>query len=78
MDAGTLAAVLTAWNQGVLAQAFGLGRKAVAADAALVDHWRGPVDDLLAELRERRGWAAVEAYRYLRTLRQALDSPRSL
>ncbi len=56
----------------MLAQAYGLGEREVAADAALVAHWCGPTDDLLAALRERRGWAAAAAYRYLRTLRRAL------
>jgi hypothetical protein len=64
--------VLSTWNRDVLAQAFGLGHKEVGLDAALVVGWHGPVDDLLSELRTRHGWAAVDAYRYLRTLRHAL------
>lgn len=64
--------MLTSWDRGVVAQAYGLGEREVTADAALVAQWRGPTDDLLAALRERHGWAAAAAYRYLRTLRRAL------
>jgi len=64
--------VLTSWDRGVVAQAYGLGEREVTADTALVVQWRGPTDDLLAALRERHGWAAAAAYRYLRTLRRAL------
>jgi hypothetical protein len=64
--------MLSAWDQGVLAQGFGVSRSQVSDDAALITAWRGPLDDLLADLRGRHSWTAVVAYRYLRTVRQAL------
>jgi hypothetical protein len=64
--------VLNRWDQGVLAQAFGLGPRQVRVDASEIARWRGPADELLAVLRDRHDWAAVTAYRYLRTVLRAL------
>ena len=64
--------MLTAWDQGVLAQAYGLDRRQIAGDVALVTNWHAPADELLAALRERHAWSAAAAYRYLRTLHRAL------
>jgi hypothetical protein len=68
--------MLNHWDRSVLAQAYGLGDKAVVADAMLVVRWRGPLDDLLAQLRERHSWTAVVAYRYLRAVHQSLRGSR--
>ncbi|MDQ6674401.1 MAG: hypothetical protein M3069_27330 [Chloroflexota bacterium] len=64
--------MLSGWDRAVIAQAYGFGLRQVADDAALVDGWRDPLDDLLSELRQRHHWPAVAAYRYLRTVRRAL------
>lgn len=58
--------MLSRWDQGVLAQAYGLAQHEVTADAAMIAHWRAPMDDLLAVVRERHDFSAAAAYRYLR------------
>ena len=65
--------MLSNWDAGVLAHAFGLDRRQVNVDARLLTtSRRAPLDDVIAELRERHGWSAATAYRYLRTLVTAL------
>lgn len=56
----------------MVAQAYGVGRGDVAADALLISQWRGPGDDLLVYLQRKHDWNAVGAYRYVRTVRRAL------
>lgn len=63
---------LSRWDCSVLAQGQGLDASDVSADARLVSTWRGPLDDLLADLRLRHSWSAAAAYRYLRSVRRAL------
>jgi hypothetical protein len=65
--------VLSSWDAGVLSQAFGIGRREVVVDAVMISTSRhAPLDDVIAAFRERHGWSAAVAYRYLRTLRSAL------
>jgi hypothetical protein len=64
--------MLSSWDAGVLSQAFGIGRREVITDATMIATSRqAPLDDLIAFFRERHGWSAAVAYRYLRTLRVA-------
>jgi hypothetical protein len=66
--------MLSNWDVGVLSQAFGIGHSDVLADAKLIaTSRRAPLDDVIATFRERHDWSAAQAYRYLRTLRQALQ-----
>jgi hypothetical protein len=64
--------VLTVWDAGVLAQAYGLDRRQVAADAGLLTGRTIAADDLIAILRDRHAWSAAAAYRYLRSLHRAV------
>lgn len=67
------AAMLTEKDLDVLAQAWKLDRETVGQDAALVDQWRAPADDLLQALRERREWEVGYTTAYLAALRRALQ-----
>ena len=64
--------MLSSWDTARLAQAYGLAKRDVAADALVVAQWRGPSDDLLAFLEKKHHWSAGPAFKYLRTLRRAL------
>jgi hypothetical protein len=62
----------------LLADAFSIPLSHVLRDASCVSRWQGPNDDLLMLLKDRHGWTAAVALRYLASLRQGLrDAPSS-
>jgi hypothetical protein len=61
-----------------IAGAFRLSPCEVAFDACQLFLWAGPLDDLLAKLEERHGFAARTAVAYVVSLRNALRGTEEL
>ena len=58
-----------------IAGAFRLQVADVIGDAARIQDWSAPGDDLLVALERQHGWPAARAVAYLLSLRNALSRP---
>ena len=61
----------------LLADAFNIPLSHVLRDASSVSRWQGPNDEVFVWLKERHGWSAAVALRYLGNLRRGLDDAPS-